>query len=442
MKLPAAVCLRTWRIVPESCCRILAAGLLVLAGSLSASAQEVPRPSLTRQKTQQALPTVGNLRVGPVILRVDANLTTEFVDNVNLGAVSQSDLIVTPSVGVTAIWPMTRQNTLRFRASVGYQYYTQNSDLNRPNFLVSPDSALSFDVYVGDFRLNFHEQFSIQQDTSGQGTAGVAILSRFTNTIGASVLWDLNEMIWTIGYDHFDFITIGSAANSQGDLALNTNQLDHTTDQVAASGAFKLSSIAIGGLEAALSTSSYPDSPSADFTSFTIGPFLEYQLTHYTHLYLSGGYKWYDGSPGAVGSTTAAPQTGSTPGYYGIVSIVHTLNRYYRDRLDFGHSDEVDAFNGRAKSNFVRYSATWDLNQKLSLGFGASYARVNQVSGNLFNGSNPEIYSLIGASFNTGYQLTEHVNLGLTYRYTNKDSNLIGLSYSQNSLILSLGYRF
>lgn len=419
-------------------------GLLLVATLSRVEAQEVPRPSITRQKVKQALPTAGNLRLGPVLLRVDANLTTEFVDNVNLGPAASEDIIITPSLGVTAIWPMTRQNTLRFRTSIGYLKYINNSVLDRQNLVISPDSALSFDIYSGDFRFNFHEQFSYQLETVSQGAlAGVAQLPRFTNTVGASVLWDMNDVIWTIGYDHFDFITVGDAASTQGVLAQNTGQLDHSTDQVSTSASFKLSSVAIGGLEVVGSTSNYPDSSSADFSSLSVGPYIEYQLTPYTHLFVSGGYKLYSGSGGGAAAPGTLPGiAGNQSGFYAGASIVHTLNRYYRDRLDFGRSDEFDAFNGRAQTSYVRYSGTWELNQKMSLGIGLSYEDVNLVTGSLFNGGLGEKYSRIGASLSTAYRLTEHLDVGLAYRYTNRDSTIALLSFSQNSLTISLGYRF
>jgi hypothetical protein len=424
----------------------LVGAVFLFAPVLRTEAQEIPRPSITRQKVKQSLPTAGNLRVGPVLLRVDANFSAEYVDNVNLDQSKLDDVILTPSVGVTAIWPMTRQNTLRFRTSIGYSKYINNPALDRQNLLISPDSALSFDVYVGDFRFNFHDQFSFQQETVSQGSlGGLAQLPRFINTIGASVLWDMNDVIWTLGYDHYDFITVGDAANSQGAIAQNFGQLDHTTDQVATSASFKLSSVAIGGFEIVGATSNYPDAATANFSSLTLGPYLEYQLTPYTHLFVSGGYKAYSRDSGALGSTTTTTfggAGGSQNGYYVNVSFIHTLNRYFRDRLDFGHNDEVDAYNGRARTDFVRYSGTWQVNRKLSLGFGLFYDNVDQISGNLFTNGLPEKFWRAGGSLSTGYRLTENLDVSLAYRYTKKDSNIPQFSYSQNSVTISLGYRF
>ena len=171
---------------------------VALAALLSehAEGQEVPRPSYARQKEKTSLPTLSNFRIGEVLLRVDAHLTTEFVDNVDLSATPKADFIVTPEVGISAVWAVTKLNTLRFRTALGYSYYFNNPRLNKQTTTISPDSALSFDLYAGDVKINFHNQFSLQQEAISQGTlSGVAQLERFTNTLGFSILWDTNDVV-------------------------------------------------------------------------------------------------------------------------------------------------------------------------------------------------------------------------------------------------------
>ena len=265
----------------------------------AARAQEIARPSVARQKAQQSLPTAGNLRVGKVLLNVDARLGMEFVDNVDLTPTGSSDMIVTPQIGVNATWAATKLNTLRFRASIGYSSYYNNPRLNQQNIQISPDSALSFDVYAGDVKINFHEQFSLQNTAVDQGgVSGVAQLARFTNVIGTRALWDMNDVIWSLGYDHFNFITVGQAESSTGSVAANIANLDHSTDQISTSASFRLNSVALGGLEVTGSSSKYPKSSASDFTSLSAGPFLELQLTRNTHVYASMGYRAFNSASG------------------------------------------------------------------------------------------------------------------------------------------------
>ena len=153
-------------------------------------------------------------------MRVDAHVTTQFTDNVDLSQTAKADVLISPEIGVNATWAVTKLNTLRFRAAIGYAYYLDSPLLNRQTMTISPDSALSFDIYAGDVKINLHNQFSLQQDAISQGSlSGVATVERFTNTAGVSVLWDTNDVIWNVGYDHYNFITIGGANSSSGSVA-------------------------------------------------------------------------------------------------------------------------------------------------------------------------------------------------------------------------------
>jgi opacity protein-like surface antigen len=45
-------------------------------------------------------------------------------------------------------------------------------------------------------------------------------------------------------------------------------------------------------------------------------------------------------------------------------------------------------------------------------------------------------------SISTGFQLSEHVGMGISYGYVRKEAQDSSQSYSQNSVTISLGYRF
>ncbi len=425
--------------------------LLVLLAifSVSADAQEVPRPSYARQKEKSALPTIANFKIGEVLLRVDAHLTTEFVDNVDLSATSKADLIITPEVGISATWAVTKLNTLRFRGGFGYSYYLNNPRLNRQTTTITPDSALSFDVYAGDVKINFHDQFSLQQEAISQGTlSGVAQLERFTNTAGVSLLWDLNDVVFNLGYDHFNFLTLGGANSSSGATATAISNLDHSTDQVSASAAVKISSVLIGGLEGTAAYSDYPKSPDSNFTSISAGPYLEFQLTRYSHIFLSGGYKGYYSGANAPGSvsvsstSTAQIASGDPGGVYANFSLIHRLNRFYSDRLDIGHTDEIEALSGHVQTNSVRYSSSWRVNQTLTLTSGLFFEDVHVVSGSAISGTIPSDYIRYGGTLSTGYRLTEHVGVSFAYQLLKKEADRPSESYLQNRVTISLGYQF
>ena len=62
------------------------------------------------------------------------------------------------------MWPITQLNTLKLDLGVGYAFYLDHSEYNTNGLLLSPGSQLAFDIFVGDFRINIHDRFSLEQD--------------------------------------------------------------------------------------------------------------------------------------------------------------------------------------------------------------------------------------------------------------------------------------
>jgi hypothetical protein len=338
-------------------------------------------------------------------------------------------------------------NTVQFRAGLGYTDYVNNPRLNRQTTTISPDSAIQFNIYSGDVKINIHDQFSLQQEAVSQGTlSGVSQLERFTNNIGIAVLWDLNETIWTFGYDHFNFIAL-NGANSSGGTISSLNNTDHSTDQLSASVGFKLATAVIGGFEATASYSDYPAQTRSNYSSISVGPHIEFQLTPYTHVFLSGGFKGYSSGANAPGSVSvnnvaAQPSQGNQNGWYANASFIHRLNKYYSDRLDIAHNDDVQGISGHTISDGARYTGSWRVNRNVTLGLGMFYENVKVSSGPALSGAIPADYSRFGVSLNTDYRLTDHADLGLGYQLVNKAAATAAQNYQQNRISLSFGYRF
>ncbi len=133
--------------------------------------QDAVRPSLAGEAASEArrqdvdrIPY--NLLVGPVRLRVGASVGVEYNDNINYAddGFAEEDVIIRPQINFDAIWPLTQLNTLRLDIGISYAAYLDHSEANTNQILVAPNSQLAFDIFVGDFRINFHDRFSVQQD--------------------------------------------------------------------------------------------------------------------------------------------------------------------------------------------------------------------------------------------------------------------------------------
>src|SRR4029077_12363099 len=78
-----------------------------------------------------------------------------------------------------------------------------------PPIPLLPGARIAFRIFRGDFRINIHDRFSVQQDPISEAQlSNVADYGRFENLAGISVLWDLNQAVVPLGYDHYNFIAL------------------------------------------------------------------------------------------------------------------------------------------------------------------------------------------------------------------------------------------
>jgi len=392
-------------------------------------AQEAVRPSLAgeasaeaRRQSIEQIPY--NLLAGPVRFRFSVTTGIEYNDNINLAEVDkQDDVIIRPQFNVAAIWPVTQLNTLRLDLGVGYAFYLDHPNANTNNILISPGSQLSFDIFVGDFRINLHDRFSLQQDPVAEvQLSNVVDYGRFENTGGISVLWDLNKAVLTFGYDHYTYISTTDTFD----------YLDRNAEILTASAYFALTSTTGAGLETSLVYNYYDQNFLNDSVTFSIGPFVETQLTNYLKFRASAGYQVINfDSDGGVGDQSDADT------FYAYFLLSHRLNAAITQTLAAGHESELGVNSNFIELNFVRHTATWAIINRVLLATELFYEDADD-SGGLFS----EHIQRYGGAISLGYQVTPHITLGLRYQYTQKQSDQPLRDYKQNRVALDATYSF
>ena len=419
---------------------------LLFAGSVI-HAQDAVRPSLAgeaaaeaRRQTLERIPY--NLLVGPVRFRVSATAGLEYNDNINVADVeTQEDFIFRPQVNFNALWPVTQLNTLRFDIGLGYAFYLDHSQYNTNGVLLTPGSQLSFDVFVSDFRINFHDRFSLQQDPIGEpGLSNVADYGRFQNTAGVSVLWDLNKAVVTLGYDHYTFI----ATNDDFEY------LNRNAEMLTGSISIAATTTTAVGLEGSYVFNRYDLNVLNDSNTFSIGAFVETQLTNYIKVRVAGGYQGisFDGDevrlgpfpdgflPGG-GNFLTYQDSGDLSDYYLNLLISHRINAAITQRLAAGHESQLGVNSNYIKLNYVRHTATWNVINRTLLSTELFYEDAEDSGGFI-----DEHLHRYGGALSIGYQLTRHVTLGARYQYTQKDSDVAFRDYRQNRISLDGTYSF
>jgi hypothetical protein len=408
--------------------------LSFLCGGSVAWSQDVVRPSLAGEAAAEArrqdiehIPY--NLLMGPIRFRVSATLGVEFNDNINLAEVNtQEDVIIRPQVNVNAIWPVTQLNTLRFDLGLGYAFYLDHSDADTNGVLIAPGSQLAFDIFVGDFRINFHERPSLQQDPIAElALSNVVNYGRFENTVGVSVLWDLNKAVVTLGYDHYTYISTTSTFN----------YLDRNAEEFSGNLDVAVSSTTNVGLESYAVFNYYDRNVLNDSIDYAIGAFVETQLTNYIKVRAAGGYQWISFDNGGVVSTGPFHDSNKLSDYYANILISHRVNPAIVQSLSAGHESQLGVNSNYITLNYIRHTVSWNIIRNTLISTEFFYEDADE-SGGFIN----EHLHRFGGAIAVGYQLTPHVTLGLRYQYTQKDSDVLLRDYTQNRVSFDATYSF
>jgi hypothetical protein len=433
--------------------------LLLAAGMLRA--QDAIRPSLAGEaaaeaRRQQIDKIPYNLQVGPIKFRFSATMGIEYNDNINLAedgsavffsptgpivvtTSPQEDVILRPQINLDALWPITQLNTLRLDIGVGHAFYLDHSNYDTNSVLISPGSQLAFDIFVGDFRINLHDRFSLEQDPVAEiALSNVADYGRFQNTAGASVLWDLNQAVVTLGYDHYTFISTTNAFD----------YLDRNADIVSGSIGFTPSSTVTVGLEGSFVNTYYDQNVLNDSRNYSGGAFIETQITSYLKLRVAGGYQKIDFDSGGL-----VNDLHNLSDYYANALLSHRVNSVLTQNISIGHETQLGVNSNYVKLNYARHTTTWNIFYHTLFATELFYEDADDSGGSgiLFRpipgvpNINPFVAEHIhryGGALSLGYQLTPHVTLGFRYQYTQKDSDQPLRDYRQNRVSVDGTYSF
>jgi hypothetical protein len=426
--------------------------VMSMVATSSVFAQDAVRPSLAGQEASEArqedvsrIPY--NLLLGPVRFRVGASVGFEYNDNVNYAEVNeQEDFIITPSLSFDAIWPITQLNTLRFDIGIGYSFYLDHSQYNTDSVLIAPKSQLAFDIFVGDFRINIHDRFQLQQDPIQQGAlSNVADYGRFENTAGISVLWDLNKVLLQVGYDHYNYIS-----------TTNTfDYLNHNSEILYGSIAYIVNPTITVGVEGNTVFTRYDQNNLSDNEEYSVGGFVEVMLTNNLKVRAAGGYQWIDFDHNFVTFPfgpflVTFPDHKDLQDYYVNGLIGHRINAQLSQTLSAGHENELGIQSNYITLNYIRHTLTWNLIRNVLLSTEFFFEDAEESGGPLnatiftvMSGQQEgEHFQRIGGAITLGYQLTPHVTLGLRYQYTTKDSDVFLRDYNQNRISFDGTYSF
>jgi hypothetical protein len=395
----------------------------------AATAQDALRLSLSNESAaSQRRIDLENIpytvRWGDLKLLTSASVAGDWNDNINLvNSNPQQDFTFTPMGKLDAFWPVTEVNLLTFSMGGGYEKFFRYDQYDQA--LITPDSALGWDVFIKDWHINFHDQFSYDQEPTTWGAiSGTALFGGLYNTAGILASWDLHDVVLSFGYDHFNF----ESATSTYDY------LSRASDFALFRAGFKVHPAATVGAEVSGGPTTYDQKELSDNTTYSAGVFADWQLTPQIKLQPRGGYYIYDFSePNLNGGTS-----GET-GYYFSLNLSHRPNEKVTYSVEGGRQAFMGNNSALTELWYGTVYADWHIIEHISLHTGFRYEAATQpITFQLSDN-----YDRDFADIKLSCPIKEKLTASLEYRYWLKtDEHYDVFNYEQDRLTLQLAYHF
>ncbi|MCE9608995.1 MAG: hypothetical protein K8R23_02085 [Chthoniobacter sp.] len=389
-----------------------------------------------------------NFAIGPVQFGLAMGVGIEYNDNITLADSHRiSDFVFRPSLDVQATWRISELNTLRLTVGASYAKYFDHSEFDSDGVLLSPNSDLAFTFYLGAVKLTLRDRLSYQEDAysiAAISNTGDQQYRRYENQVGLQADWAVNEKInLVLGYDHYNLWTVGNGF-SQQDRAIDTIF-------------FKPSYQMVPGIKVGVNTSysfiNFDSNDRGDGHGLLVGPFIEWQMSEYTNLYLEAGFQQLQFDKGGDFQNSTIDQLGlsaadaaavrnvlrdneDSDSYYIKFEINNKPSDIFDHRLLFSKTAEIGFSSNSYDLYHAEYDANWHVLQHTDISPVIFYEYYT-ASGDL-----GEKAHRVGAGLGVRYHFSNSVTLGLDYRFIAKDSNLENSDYRQSLAFLSLYYKF
>lgn len=367
------------------------------------------------------------VKVGRLVLEPQVQLGLSYNDNIAYSDADQrEDFIGTARASLSGTYPLTRYNTLEFRAGVSYDHYFNNPDLSTSDisYLLLPESRLSLDLRVSEhITLKLYDNLKFATDPVG--VVGVDAdnneifynplrFARVDNTLGATASWEVNSRnTFQFGIHRQDIIPLDD----------DFDNVDRTTHTLWGDWAHQWNSKWMFGLNGSIFTTDWQENFQNDSWGWRLGPYVRYQYSEY--LRFSGGISYNYEEFDRDGLNQDASDTDA---WSGTVAVEHTLNAVYSHALSYSRTISYGYVTNTTTFDRLVYSFTYtglrlcDVAGSLGLEYG-------QDSGETIYS---ELYTLGYGSLGLNFPIGRGDSVSVEYRHSQKlsDNNL--RDYVQN----------
>jgi len=353
------------------------------------------------------------------------SLAVDWNDNVLISNEGQqSDFIVRPTVGVNMSYPITERSLLQLNVNFGYQKYLDHDDLS--TWYVQSGSALAYDLFVKDVRINLHEQFSYIQDSSQEAAvANTGSFGVLNNTVGALITWDLDNISPSLGYNHQNLLSTTPQFDAE----------NHSTESLIGRVGFKLHPEVTAGFESTAAFTSYDQTELNNNTALTVGAYGDWQPGIFFHLQVRGGYSIFQ-----FQQTSQTIQSANLSSWYADVTATHQILQSVSYSLSAGHDVRLGIASDAIEEWYFSPAVKWSFIRNWTFSTSVSYEHGNQGVADRSGGS-AEIFDWVTVGVELSHPITDRLNAALNYRSTLRFSSENGNAYAQNLVEVRLSYQ-
>jgi len=400
-----------------------------LAAATTAPAQTALRTAMATEaatEARQAQPQPENytIKTEDFMLQVSPGMEVDWNDNINLTKTNpQADCILTPLIMVNSSYRIGAQNRLNLAVDLGYEKYTQHDELSR--WYVGSQSALSFDVYVKNFKINLHDQVHYTQDSAQEAAvAGSGNYGTFGNTAGLAGTWDLENVSLSLGYDHQNLESISG----------QYSQMNGATEMAVAKAAWQMHPKLTLGWESSASFATYEEKLLNDYQAYSGGIFGEWRPGSFLTIRPRAGLVFFDSS-----QTSAAIRAQNLASWYGDLTLAHKATDFLNCSLSAGREIQPGVESDAIADYYVRPSLNWDLIKHVTLQTSLFYEHGAEGAGQEASLTESS-FDWYGSSLSLSYSPMKEIKISLNYRLTLRSSNVATREYTQNLVGLQFAY--
>ena len=404
---------------------------LMLLAARPATAQEALRSSLAgdaaaEARNLQLQSLLYTVKWGDFKLLVTPSLELDWNDNINLSKDNtEADFILRPLVALNASYPIGAYNLLNLSVAFGYDEYLIHNGYSQ--WRLDSGSELSFDVYVKDFWINFHDRPQYSQDpaqVAAVAGTGSGSYGTFQNTAGLSGTWDLEDVTLTLGYDH----------QNNRSLSSQFNQMNNSSELVVARTGLQFNPKLTVGVEGTATFTTYDQAVLNDNQQYSAGIYGDWRPGSYFSVQPRVGYTIFES-----GQTSSSVKGGNLASWYANLTLAHQVTDFLSYSLSAGHEITPGIQSDAIEDSYIRPSVDWNVIKDVTLQTSLFYEHGTEGGGqqaSLLENN----FDWYGGGLNLSYSLTKKVRISLNYLLTLRSSNVASREYTQNLVGLQITY--